>query len=158
MANYVRDVEGSKALSVSRMPKVIVSASGMATGGRVLHHIKAFGGDPRNTILFAGFQAAGTRGRAMVDGVRDVKIHGDWIDIRAEVADLTMLSAHADSNELMRWMGGFKSAPEQTFVVHGEPAASAALHDRVEGELGWRCEVPKLGQKFELGAADPSVA
>lgn len=152
MATYVRDVEGSKALSSSRMPKVIVSASGMATGGRVLHHIKAFGGDPRNTILFTGFQAAGTRGRAMVDGVRDVKIHGDWIDIRAEVADLTMLSAHADSNELMRWMGGFKAPPERTFVVHGEPAASAALHDRVQGELGWRCEVPKLGQAFELGS------
>ena len=158
MATYVRDTEGSKQLSASRMPKVIVSASGMATGGRVLHHIKSFGPDPRNTILFAGFQAAGTRGRAMVDGVREVKIHGDWIDIRAEVADLTMLSAHADSNELMRWMGGFKSAPEQTFVIHGEPAASAALHDRVQGELGWRCEVPKLGQEFELAKADPHVA
>lgn len=158
MAIYVRDTEGSKQLSASRMPKVIVSASGMATGGRVLHHIKSFGPDPRNTILFAGFQAAGTRGRAMVDGVREVKIHGDWIDIRAEVADLSMLSAHADSNELMRWLGGFRSAPEQTFVVHGEPAASAALHDRVQAELGWRCEVPRLGQAFELGAAGLPIA
>ena len=155
MATYVRDVEGSKALSSSRMPKVIVSASGMATGGRVLHHIKAFGGDPRNTILFAGFQAAGTRGRAMVDGVREVKIHGDWIEIRAEVADLTMLSAHADSNELLRWLGGFRSAPRRTFIVHGEPAASAALHDRVQGELGWRCQVPQLGQAFELWRRRP---
>lgn len=152
MATYVRDTEGSKQLSGSRMPKVIVSASGMANGGRVLHHIKAFGSDPRNTILFAGFQAAGTRGRAMVDGVREVKIHGDWIDIRAEVADLTMLSAHADSNELMRWMSGFKSAPQTTFIVHGEPAASAALHDRVHDDLGWQCEVPKQGEAFNLGS------
>jgi metallo-beta-lactamase family protein len=150
MATYVRDTEGSKGLTASRMPKVIVSASGMATGGRVLHHLKAFGPDPRNTILFAGFQAAGTRGRAMVDGVRDVKIHGDWIEIRAEVADLTMLSAHADSNELLRWLGGFNSAPEKTFIVHGEPAGSAALRDRVEAELGWTSVVPRMGDRFEL--------
>ena len=150
MATYVRDVEGSKALSASRMPKVIVSASGMATGGRVLHHIKAFGSDPRNTILFAGFQAAGTRGRAMVDGVREVKIHGGWIEIRAEVADLTMLSAHADSNELLRWLGGFRFAPQRTFIVHGEPASSAALRDRIDEELQWRCTIPKLGDAFHL--------
>jgi metallo-beta-lactamase family protein len=150
MATYVRDVESSKALSSSRMPKVIVSASGMATGGRVLHHIKAFGTDPRNTILFAGFQAAGTRGRAMVDGVRDVKIHGDWIEIRAEVADLTMLSAHADWTELLRWLGGFKSAPKKTFVVHGEPASSASLRDQIEREFGWLSIVPSMGERFEL--------
>jgi metallo-beta-lactamase family protein len=150
MATYVRDTEGSKALTASRMPKVIVSASGMATGGRVLHHIKAFGPDPRNTILFAGFQAAGTRGRAMVDGVRDVKIHGDWIDIRAEVADLTTLSAHADSNELMRWLSGFDSRPAKTFIVHGEAASSAALRDRIEAQLGLECSIPRLGERFVL--------
>jgi len=150
MATYVRDSEGSKALTASRMPKVIVSASGMATGGRVLHHIKAFGPDPRNTILYAGFQAAGTRGRAMVDGVREVKIHGDWIDIRAEVADLTMLSAHADSNELMRWLSGFDSRPANTFIVHGEAASSAALRDRIEAELGLECSIPSLGERFSL--------
>ena len=150
MATYVRDSDGSKKLSASRMPKVIVSASGMATGGRVLHHIKAFGPDPRNTILFAGFQAAGTRGRAMADGVREVKIHGDWIEIRADVADLTMLSAHADSNELLRWVRGFKSPPKKTFVVHGEPASSAALRDRIEAEPGWSCTVPRLGESFAL--------
>ena len=150
MATYVRDSDGSKRLSASRMPKVIVSASGMATGGRVLHHIKAFGPDPRNTILFAGFQAAGTRGRAMADGVREVKIHGDWIEIRADVADLTMLSAHADSNELLRWVRGFKSPPKKTFVVHGEPASSAALRDRIEAEPGWSCTVPRLGESFAL--------
>lgn len=150
MATYVCDTDGSKALSASRMPKVIISASGMATGGRVLHHIKAFGGDPRNTILFAGFQAPGTRGRALVDGMREVKIHGDWIEIRAEVADLTMLSAHADSNELLRWVSGFGSGPKKVFIVHGEPASSAALSDRIEAELEFECIVPSLGEAFEL--------
>lgn len=149
MATYVRDTDGSKALSASPMPKVILSASGMATGGRVLHHIKAFGTDPRNSILFAGFQAPGTRGRAMVDGVREVKIHGEWIDIKAEVTDLTMLSAHADSNELVRWMSGFESPPKKTYVVHGEPSSSAALRDRIEADLGWSCVIPHIGERFE---------
>jgi metallo-beta-lactamase family protein len=150
MATYVRDTDGSKALSASRMPKVIISASGMATGGRVLHHIKAFGGDSRSTILFAGFQAPGTRGRALVDGMREVKIHGDWIEIRAEIADLTMLSAHADSNELLRWLSGFDTRPKKTFIVHGEPASSAALRDRIEAELGSECVIPRLGEAFAL--------
>lgn len=150
MATYVRDTDESKALSANRMPKVIVSASGMATGGRVLHHIKAFGTDPRNTIMFAGFQTRGSRGRALVDGAREVKIHGQWIEIRAEVADLTMLSAHADSNEIMRWLSSIASPPQRTFVVHGEPSASAALADRLEAALGWSVEIPRMGQPFEL--------
>jgi metallo-beta-lactamase family protein len=152
IATYVRDADASKALSASPMPKVIISASGMATGGRVLHHIKAFGPDARNTIMFAGFQAPGTRGRALVDGVREVKIHGRWIEVRAEVADLTSLSAHADSDQLVRWLRGFESPPRQTFIVHGEPNASAALRDRVERELGWRCTIPKMGYSEQLGS------
>lgn len=150
MATYVRDTDGSKALSASRMPKVIVSASGMATGGRVLHHIKAFGGDPRNTLLFAGFQAPGTRGRALVDGMRDVKIHGDWIEIRAEVVDFSMLSAHADANELLRWVRSIRSPPQKTFIVHGEPASSATLRDRIETELDWDCVIPSQGETYAL--------
>lgn len=153
MATYVRDTDASKGLSANRMPKVIISASGMATGGRVLHHIKAFGSDPRNTIIFAGFQTRGTHGRAIVDGVRDVKIHGQWIEIRAEVADLTMFSAHADSNEIMRWLNSFASSPEQTFIVHGEPASSAALRDRIESELRWPCVIPRMREEFVLEPA-----
>ena len=152
MATYVRDVEASKALMANRMPKVIISASGMATGGRVIHHIKAFGPDPRNTIVFAGFQTSGTRGRALVDGMREVKIHGDWVEIRAEIADLTMFSAHADSNEILRWLAGFANSPSKTFVVHGEPAASAALQDRIGAELGWSCVTPRMAERFELDA------
>jgi metallo-beta-lactamase family protein len=118
-----------------------------------LHHIKAFGGDPRNTIIFAGFQSRGTTGRAIVDGVREVKIHGEWIEIRAEVADLTMFSAHADTNEIMRWLAGFATPPTRTFIVHGEPAASAALRDRIETTLGWSCSIPQMGEAFDLSAS-----
>ena len=158
MATYVRDTDGSKALSASRIPKVIISASGMATGGRVLHHIKAFGPDPRNTIMFAGFQTPGTHGRAIVDGMREVKIHGQWIEIKAEVADLTMFSAHADAGEIMRWLGGFDAPPRHTFIVHGERAASAALRDRIEAVLHWPCAIPQIGEQFRLGSVETTRA
>lgn len=150
MATYVADIEGSKALTASPMPKVIISASGMASGGRVLHHLKAFGPDARNTIVFAGFQAPGTRGRHLVNGEREVKIHGQWIEIRAEIADLTSLSAHADSDQLIRWLRNFGSAPREVFVVHGEPNASAALHGRIVRELGWTASVPAMGEVQQL--------
>ena len=147
---YVRDTDSSKELSANRMPKVIISASGMATGGRVLHHIKAFGGDPRNTILFSGFQAAGTRGRALIEGQRQVKIHGDWIDIKAEVDELSMLSAHADADEIMRWLSGFRQPPARTFIVHGEPGGSKGLGERIERELGWKWHIPIMGERIDL--------
>lgn len=147
---YVRDVEESMALSANRYPKVIISASGMATGGRVLHHIVAFAPDHRNTLLFSGFQAAGTRGRKLLDGAREVKIHGQWVLVRSEVAELPMLSAHADSNELLRWLSGFQRPPKRVFIVHGEPDASEALRERIGRELGWRATVPLQNEKYEL--------
>ena len=147
---YVRDVEESKALSANRYPKVIISASGMATGGRVLHHIAAFGPDHRNTLLFSGYQAAGTRGRKLLEGARETKIYGQWLPINAEIAELPMLSAHADSDELMRWLSGFQRAPRRVFVVHGEADASEALRERIQRELGWSVCVPLQGQEFEL--------
>lgn len=147
---YVRDVEESKSLSSSRYPKVIITASGMATGGRVLHHIVAFGSDHRNTLLFSGFQAAGTRGRKLLDGARETKIHGLWVPVNAEVVELPMLSAHADSDELMRWLSGFQRAPKQVFVVHGESQASEALRERIGHDLGWPATVPRPEQEFSL--------
>ncbi|TXH95242.1 MAG: MBL fold metallo-hydrolase [Pseudomonas sp.] len=147
---YVRDVEESKALSANRYPKVIISASGMATGGRVLHHIAAFGSDHRNTLLFSGYQAAGTRGRKLLEGARETKIYGQWLPINAEIAELPMMSAHADSEELMRWLSGFRRAPKRVFVVHGEADASEALRERIQRELGWEVSVPLQGQQFEL--------
>ncbi len=146
----VREVEESKALSANPYPKVIISASGMATGGRVLHHIAAFGPDHANTLLFSGYQASGTRGRTLLAGKREVKVFGQWIPINAEVADLPMLSAHADSDELMRWLSAFRRRPERVFIVHGEPDASEALRVRIERELGWSACVPRQGQSFSL--------
>lgn len=149
-ATYVRDVEESRALSHNTMPKIIISASGMATGGRVLHHLKAFGADRRNTILFAGYQAAGTRGEALINGATEVKIHGGWVPIRAEIDSLPALSAHGDAEEILRWLRCFKRPPVRTFIVHGEPSASDALRQRIETEPGWTCDVPAEGDREVL--------
>ncbi len=146
VAEYTRDVEASKALDRMAMPSVIISASGMATGGRVLHHLKRFAPDSRATILFAGFQAGGTRGAAMVAGATRVKIHGNYYPVRAEVHDLHMLSAHADEDEILAWLGRFDTPPRTTFVTHGEPAASDALRQRIEEALDWPCVVPEHGE------------
>jgi metallo-beta-lactamase family protein len=150
VAHYVRDVEQSKALTANPVPKVIVSASGMATGGRVLHHLKSYAPDAKNTILFAGFQAGGTRGAAMVAGADSIKIHGQYVPVRAAVKNLEMLSAHADADEILRWLRGFKKPPRTTFITHGEPAASDALRHRIEEEMGWPCLVPDHGQTVDL--------
>ena len=150
VAQYVRSVEDSKALTANPIPKVIVSASGMATGGRVLHHLKRYAPDPKSTVLFAGFQAGGTRGAAMVAGTDSVKIHGAYVPVRAQVRNLEMLSAHADASEIMRWLRGFKAAPKMTYITHGEPVASDALRLRIEEELGWSCMVPDHMQRVEL--------
>lgn len=150
VARYVREAEESKALSQEPMPKVIISASGMATGGRVLHHLKRFAPDRRNTILFTGFQAGGTRGAAMTAGADSVKIHGGYVPVRAEIANLQMLSAHADADEIIAWLGNIATPPRMTFVTHGEPAASDALRHRIVEELGWACTVPEYREETEL--------
>lgn len=145
IATYVRDAELSKALTADPTPKIIISASEMATGGRVLHHLKEYAPDPKNLILFAGFQAAGTRGASMVAGAKTVKIHGEQVPIEAEVANLGMLSAHADCDEIMRWLGGFQIRPRHAFITHGEPSGSHVLAKRMSEELTWDCSVPELG-------------
>jgi metallo-beta-lactamase family protein len=150
VATHVRDVAESKALSADRYPKVIISASGMATGGRVLHHLIAFAPDHRNTVLLSGFQAAGTRGRRLLQGEREIKIFGQWVPVQAEVVDLPMLSAHADADEILRWLGGFRRPPRRVFVVHGEPEASDALRVRIARELGWDAAVPRQDEEFAL--------
>ena len=150
VAHYVRTPEESKTLDHNSMPKVIISASGMATGGRVLHHLKYYAPDARNTILFTGFQAGGTRGAAMTAGAEKVKIHGEYVPVRAEVANLHMFSAHADVEEIMGWLGNFEKPPRRTFVVHGEPSASDALRHRIEEQLGWTCSVPEYREEVDL--------
>lgn len=141
-AKIVNTPEESRWLDGRSMPMVIIAASGMATGGRVVHHIKAFAPDHRNTILFAGFQAAGTRGAAMLGGAESVKIHGQYVPLRAEVAALDMLSAHADREEILGWLRGFEQAPRRTFVTHGEPVAADALRHAIEERFGWSVTVP----------------
>jgi len=150
VAHYVNSSDESKSLDQSPMPKVIVSASGMATGGRVLHHIKHYASDSRNAIVFAGFQAGGTRGDTMTKGADRVKIHGDYVPIRAEVHQLHMLSAHADADEIVSWLRHFEVPPKETFIVHGEPVASDTLRHRIEEELGWRCRVPEFREEVGL--------
>ncbi|MGV0993740.1 MAG: MBL fold metallo-hydrolase RNA specificity domain-containing protein [Mycobacterium sp.] len=150
MANYSPDSEQSMKISASTEPKIIISASGMATGGRILHHLKAFAPDPRNTIMITGYQVPGTRGASIAAGERFVKIYSEWIPINAEVANLAMLSAHADADELVRWARGLTTAPKEVFVVHGEPQAADTLRRRLDREFGWRATVPQPGQTFDL--------
>ncbi len=149
-AQYVADHEDSIALTKRKGPCIILSASGMATGGRVLNHIRACAGDPRNLILFAGFQAAGTRGADLVAGNRSIKMQGEYIDVQCEIAQMENASAHADSNQLIDWLGRIPKPPKKVFVVHGEPAAADALRRRIGDELGFDAMVPEQGEKVEL--------
>ncbi|MGB1013487.1 MAG: MBL fold metallo-hydrolase RNA specificity domain-containing protein, partial [Nannocystaceae bacterium] len=150
VASYVRAVEDSKALDRRDDPIILISASGMATGGRVIHHLRRFVGEPRNTILFAGYQAGGTRGAKLLAGANRVRIHGQWWPVQAEVRCLDTLSAHADQNELIAWMRSCSQPPRKVFIVHAEPQAAEALRVRVEDELGWNCEVPEHRDTFDL--------
>ncbi len=150
LPQYVHEPEASRELDRDPHPKIIIAGSGMATGGRVLHHLKSYLGDRRHTILFAGFQAAGTRGEALVHGAEQVKIHGQYWPVKARVENLDMLSAHADADEILEWLAHFKHPPRRTFIVHGEPDASDALRHRIEETLGWDCLVPEPEQEYEL--------
>jgi metallo-beta-lactamase family protein len=149
-AHFVNSVEESKRLNGFPPPMVVISASGMATGGRVLHHLKAFAPDPRNTVLFVGYQAGGTRGEAMVNGAPSVKIHGEYVPVRAEIVAMEGLSAHADYAEIMDWLGHFDAPPTQTFITHGEPPAADALRHRIEEQRGWSCRVPDYLERATL--------
>jgi metallo-beta-lactamase family protein len=151
LARLVHTAEQSRALDRIREPAIILAASGMATGGRVVHHLKVFATDSRNMILFAGFQAGGTRGAALVAGASDIRIHGETYPVRAEVTQLTSVSAHADARELTDWLRQLPSAPRQLFVTHGEPTASDSLRQRIQNELGWSASVPEYRDSFELG-------
>jgi metallo-beta-lactamase family protein len=142
-AQLVHTADASRELDNSPVPKLILAGSGMATGGRVIHHLKAFAPDPRNLILLAGFQAAGTRGASLAAAAHTIRIHGQDIPVRAEVVQLPALSAHADAAGLIGWMKQMPQPPKTTFITHGEPAASDALRQRVERELGWHVLVPE---------------
>jgi metallo-beta-lactamase family protein len=143
--------ERSMTVNSPRYPSIVISASGMASGGRVLHHLKHQLPDPRNSIVLVWFQAAGTRGRALQEGARSVKIHGHYVPVRAEVVDLEEYSVHADADEVLTWLGSMPGRPSSCFITHGEPDASAALRDRIEDELGWMAVVPRTGERVLCG-------
>jgi metallo-beta-lactamase family protein len=146
----LRTPEESKSLNDHAGPMIVVSASGMATGGRILHHLRLRLSDPTTIVLLAGFQAAGTRGRALRDGATTVRIHGESVPVRARVVALDGLSAHADRDDLLRWARGFAVPPRQVFVVHGEPQPADAFAALLRSELGWNAEVAEDGARVSL--------
>jgi metallo-beta-lactamase family protein len=151
VAKMVSTVEDSRDLVAQRKPAIIVSASGMATGGRVLHHLQALAPDARNTIVFAGFQAGGTRGGRMVAGERSIRIFGEPVAVNAEVVSLSGMSAHADAEQITQWLATAPNTPKCVYLNHGEPDAADALRQRIEQTLGWPAVVPRLGQSVEVG-------
>ena len=146
---FVETGAQSQRLTRLRYPSVIISASGMATGGRVLHHLAAMAPHARHHLVFPGFQVAGTRGARLLAGASEVKIFGEMIPVRAEVSHLEGFSGHADADELMAWMSGFERAPRHTFVVHGDPDATDMLRFRIGQQLGWPASVPPHAQTVE---------
>jgi metallo-beta-lactamase family protein len=145
-----RSAQESKQITASRLPSIVISSAGMATGGRVLHHLADGLPDRRNTVLFVGFQAEGTRGRQLVDGATEVKIHGRSIPVNATIVRLDGMSAHADQAEILRWLTGFTSAPKTTYLVHGEIASMEALKTAIGAALGWRVEIPQMNETVQV--------
>ncbi len=150
VARMVTTPAQSRALNDLRHPAVIIASSGMATGGRVLHHMKLLAPDARNLIVFAGYQAGGTRGAHLVEGAREVKIHGQWVPVNAKVESLPGMSAHADRDELLAWLRAMPAPPRQVYLVHGDPDASDALRASIGRELGWPVRVPEHLETVEI--------
>jgi metallo-beta-lactamase family protein len=150
LPRYARTPDDSKAIDHRDSPAIIISASGMATGGRVLHHLQRYLPDARTTVLLVGFQPAGTRGRALLEGATEVKLHGQYVPVRARIAQLEGLSAHADYQEIIDWLRASAIAPRRVFVTHGEPAAADALRRRLHEAFGWAPVVPDFGMAYEL--------
>lgn len=142
-AEFIRSEEASRALNTTGGPAIILAGSGMATGGRVVHHLRTLLPDPKNTVLLAGFQAPGTRGEALQNGNDDIKIFGEYVPVRAEIYSLDSMSAHGDYVELIEWLGSIKIKPKRMFLTHGEPAAADAFRKHIERHLGWNPEIPE---------------
>jgi metallo-beta-lactamase family protein len=151
VAQCANTVEESKHLDTIGGPKIIISASGMATGGRVLHHLRTFLGDSRNTVLFVGYQAEGTRGDKMLKGAPEIKMFGELVPVQAEIVELSNMSAHADYQEILDWLKNFSNhPPRKTFITHGELKSSESLQEKIQKTYGWNCLIPKYLQMFEL--------
>ncbi len=146
----LRTVEESMSINKPNTPCIIISASGMATGGRVVHHLAHMLSIPSHTIVLVGYQAIGTRGRLLVDGVEYVKMHGKQIAVKAQIEQINSFSVHADSTELQNWLATASEPPTNLFIVHGEPDSSLALKNQLTDELQWNCEIPKENQTYTL--------
>ena len=146
----MKSVEDSKTLNDLHSPSIIISASGMATGGRVVHHLAGSLPNPKNSVILVGYQAIGTRGRSLRDGAKTIKIHGEQVPVKAEIISIESFSVHADGDELIQWFRGASHAPRETFVVHGEQGAAETFSQRLNDDLHWRCQVPKDGQQFPI--------
>ena len=149
VATMTRTPDESKAIALQHGPKVIISASGMATGGRVLHHLAKYLSDHRNMVLLTGYQAPGTRGASLAHAATQLRIHGKDIPVRAEIVQLASASAHADAGQLLTWLRALPGAPRRVFVVHGDPEASDRLRFRIENELRWQALVPEHGSTWQ---------
>ncbi len=152
IATYSQTADDSKAIDRSSGPMIVISASGMCTGGRVLHHLQRFLPDERATILLVGFQAAGTRGRSLADGAAELKLLGQYVPVRARIVQLNGLSAHADYAEMLEWLRVSKVSPRGVYVTHGEPSSAAALRRRLRDAFGWNARVPEQGETVKLEA------
>ncbi len=146
----VDSAQDSMALVQNDAPCIIIASSGMATGGRVVHHLFAGLPDPRNTVLFVGFQGQGTRGRQLIEGAHHVKMFGQFVPVKAKIEKINGMSSHADAGEIVRWLRTFPRAPGITYLVHGEPVPQQALQLRITTELGWPVEIPAQGQKVDV--------
>ncbi|MCD4853763.1 MBL fold metallo-hydrolase [Arthrobacter sp. AK01] len=154
LATMTRTADDSKLLNLRGGPMIIISASGMLTGGRILHHLEAYGSDPRNAVILSGYQAAGTRGAALAAGSRELRVYGQDVRIRAEVVQLEGFSAHADSDAIIRWMRSAPTSPRMTYITHGEPEASEALRLRIKHELGWNARVPEYQETISVATPE----
>lgn len=150
VAQYIQSVDESIALGSQKAPMILISASGMATGGRVVHHIKNFGTNAKNTILFSGYQAGGTRGDRMIRGEREIKMFGQMVSIQAEVIQIGSASAHADYEEMLAWLSHLKQAPKKIFITHGNEESAQALKLKIEEKFNWQCTVPNYLDKEDL--------
>jgi metallo-beta-lactamase family protein len=146
---FTHTPDQSKAIN-SVSGAVIIAGSGMCNGGRIKHHLVSNIGRPESTILFVGYQAHGTLGRAIVDGVDPVRILGQHYPVRARIVQMDQFSAHADRDDLVRWLGGMRNPPRGVFVVHGEEEAAHSFRDHLAQKTGWRVEVPAFGELFGL--------
>jgi metallo-beta-lactamase family protein len=146
----IQSVEETRRIAGNPHPRIIIAGGGMMNGGRILHYLESHLDDPKATIIIPGYQAAGTRGRMISEGAEEVKIHGQYIKVRASIEHIHTMSSHADQGEILEWISAIRNTPEKVFIIHGEPHAAQVLRVKIKDQLGWSCHVPQLYEKVDL--------